>query len=101
MTTLRAPRAIIFDLDGTLVDTVDTRVDAWMETFPRFGIHPEREYLAPLMGTDGKLLVRMVAEHYGVAIGPGADNEIDISTARRVLSAFILSLLGWNSALHP
>jgi len=78
MTTSRAPRAIIFDLDGTLVDTVGTRVDSWMAVFPKFGIDPEPEFLAPLMGSDGKLLARMTAEHYGVPLKPGDDAQIDI-----------------------
>jgi HAD superfamily hydrolase (TIGR01509 family) len=80
---LRIPDAIIFDLDGTLVDTVGTRVESWMETFPHYGIQPEREHLAPLMGSDGRLLARMVAEHYGVPIGPGVDAEIDVEAGRR------------------
>ena len=89
MTTLRAPRAIIFDLDGTLVDTVGTRVHSWMAVFPRFGIEPEPEFLAPLMGSDGKLLARMVAEHYGVELDPGDDAQIDIEAGIefRVLNA--------------
>jgi HAD superfamily hydrolase (TIGR01509 family) len=84
-----APRAIIFDLDGTLVDTVGTRVHSWMAVFPRFGIQPEPEFLAPLMGSDGKLLARMVAEHYGVALQPGDDAQIDIEAGLefRVLNA--------------
>ena len=77
MTTTRAPGAIIFDLDGTLVDTVGTRVDSWMAVFPRFGIDPEPAFLAPLMGSDGKYLARMVAEEYGVTLKPGQDAEID------------------------
>ena len=84
-----APRAIIFDLDGTLVDTVGTRVHSWMAVFPRFGIDPDPEYLAPLMGSDGKYLARMVAEHYGVELRPGDDAEIDILAGAefRVLNA--------------
>ncbi len=78
MTTPGAPRAIIFDLDGTLVDTVGTRVESWMAVFPRFGIDPDPDYLAPLMGSDGKLLARMVAEHYGVRLQPDDDAQIDI-----------------------
>jgi len=89
MTTSRAPQAIIFDLDGTLVDTVGTRVDSWMEVFPNHGIDPEPAFLAPLMGSDGKLLARMVAEHYEVALKPGEDTLIDIEAgaAFRVLNA--------------
>jgi beta-phosphoglucomutase-like phosphatase (HAD superfamily) len=89
MTTSRAPQAIIFDLDGTLVDTVGTRVDSWMEVFPNHGIDPEPAFLAPLMGSDGKLLARMVAEHCEVALKPGEDALIDIEAgaAFRILNA--------------
>ncbi|MEX1297346.1 MAG: HAD family hydrolase [Candidatus Limnocylindrales bacterium] len=89
MTTTHAPRAIIFDLDGTLVDTVGTRVESWMAVFPRFGIEPDPEFLAPLMGSDGKYLARMVAEEYGVKLQPGDDAEIDRQAGAefRVLNA--------------
>ena len=89
MTTSRAPHAIIFDLDGTLVDTVGTRVDSWMAVFPRFGIEPDPGFLAPLMGSDGKYLARMTAEHYGVELQPGDDAQIDIQAGAefRVLNA--------------
>ena len=89
MTTPRAPRAIIFDLDGTLVDTVGTRVDSWMAVFPDHGIEPDPEFLAPLMGSDGKYLARMTAERYGVELKPGEDAEIDIEAGAefRVLNA--------------
>lgn len=57
-----APSAIIFDLDGTLVDTVGTRIDAWLATFAEIGVPVEREHLAGLIGADGKRLAREVAE---------------------------------------
>ena len=89
MTTSRAPRAIIFDLDGTLVDTVGTRVDSWMAVFPKHGIDADPGFLAPLMGSDGKYLARMTAEHYGVELQPGEDARIDIEAGDefRVLNA--------------
>jgi HAD superfamily hydrolase (TIGR01509 family) len=71
------PRAILFDLDGTLVDTVGIRVESWLEVFAVYGIHVDREFLAPLIGTDGKLLARIGAEHAGVVLGPGGDAEIE------------------------
>lgn len=36
------PRAIVFDLDGTLVDTVGTRIEAWLTTFAEMGIPAEQ-----------------------------------------------------------
>jgi len=77
------PQAVVFDLDGTLVDTVGTRVQAWLETFPQFGIDPDREFLGPLMGSDGRLLARTVAEHAGVPLAPGVDAEIDRAAGER------------------
>jgi HAD superfamily hydrolase (TIGR01509 family) len=77
MSGLRRPVAILFDLDGTLVDTVGVRVQAWTDTFPKFGIEPDPAFLPPLMGSDGRLLARMVAEHSGVALAPGMDEDID------------------------
>ena len=32
-----APTALVFDLDGTLVDTVETRIRAWLGVFEEFG----------------------------------------------------------------
>jgi beta-phosphoglucomutase-like phosphatase (HAD superfamily) len=37
-----APAAVVFDLDGTLVDTVETRIAAWLRTFDEFGIPADR-----------------------------------------------------------
>jgi HAD superfamily hydrolase (TIGR01509 family) len=74
---LPVPHAVLFDLDGTLVDTVGTRVEAWLETFQQFGLEPDRAFLAPLMGSDGRLLARMVGEHLGAPLAPGVDIELD------------------------
>jgi HAD superfamily hydrolase (TIGR01509 family) len=74
---LRQPEAVIFDLDGTLVDTVGTRIDAWLEVFERFGLPASRDQVAPLIGIDGRRLAREVTEAAGQPIDEGRAEEID------------------------
>lgn len=71
------PAALIFDLDGTLVDTVETRINAWLRTFEEYGIPAERGQVAKLIGSDGRRLARVVAEAAGRATDAGLAEEID------------------------
>lgn len=71
------PAALIFDLDGTLVDTVETRINAWLQTFEEYGIPAEHARVAKLIGSDGRRLARVVAEEAGWAIDDDLAEEID------------------------
>ena len=71
------PRAIIFDLDGTLVDTVETRIRAWLAVFAEADIPASYRQIAPLIGADGRRLAREVAWDAGVELAAGRDEEID------------------------
>jgi HAD superfamily hydrolase (TIGR01549 family) len=55
------PGCLLFDLDGTLVDTVNIRIEAWMRTFAEIGFPAERSHVAGLIGADGKRLAMEVA----------------------------------------
>jgi HAD superfamily hydrolase (TIGR01509 family) len=72
-----APAALVFDLDGTLVDTVDTRIRAWLAVFAEFNLPASRELVAPLIGIDGKRLARDVADAANRPLPPGRDEEVD------------------------
>ena len=61
----------MLDLDGTLVDTVGTRIDAWLRTFEEEGIPADRSLVAELIGSDGRQLARIV----GTASGTEVDDE--------------------------
>jgi len=61
MTSTRRPHAILFDLDGTLVDTVPARIDAWEATLGEAGIPTSRAQLEPMIGMDGRRLAREAA----------------------------------------
>jgi beta-phosphoglucomutase-like phosphatase (HAD superfamily) len=102
VTRVRAARAIIFDLDGTLVDTVGVRVTAWMDVFPTFGIEADREAVSLLMGSDGKLVARTVAESVGPSLQPGVDAEIDRVAGERFaeLNKQPLPLVGASEILE-
>jgi HAD superfamily hydrolase (TIGR01509 family) len=56
MRTPTRPDAIVFDLDGTLVDTVGARIEAWQAAFAERGIDVARERLEPMIGMDGRRL---------------------------------------------
>jgi len=77
MISRRAPEAILFDLDGTLVDTVPTRIDAWSAVFDEFDIPSTRAQLAPMIGIDGRRLAEAGAAAAGTILADGMAEEID------------------------
>lgn len=62
---LPRPRAVLLDLDGTLVDTVRTRIRAWLRVFEEEGIAADEPQVGELIGSDGKRLARVVADRAG------------------------------------
>src|SRR5207253_9769896 len=77
VSALPLPGAVVFDLDGTLVDTVDTRIRAWERALEEAGLPTTRERLAPLIGIDGKRLASEVAALAGKPIPDAVAEEID------------------------
>ncbi len=73
-TSLPRPDGLIFDLDGTLVDTVGARIDGWLEALAAAGLRATREQVAPMIGMDGKRLAREVAAAAGRELG---DEEVE------------------------
>jgi beta-phosphoglucomutase-like phosphatase (HAD superfamily) len=74
---LPRPDAVVFDLDGTLVDTVETRIQAWQQVFDEFGVQASREQLEPLIGVDGTRLAREVCALAGQPIDAKRAEVID------------------------
>ncbi|MEA2621502.1 MAG: hypothetical protein QOH61_412 [Chloroflexota bacterium] len=71
------PSALLFDLDGTLVDTVQDRIEAWMRTFAELGIKADRSHVAGLIGADGKRLAMEVAAIAGRKLSEDRAEAID------------------------
>ncbi|HYJ81918.1 MAG TPA: HAD family hydrolase [Allosphingosinicella sp.] len=53
----RAPRAALFDVDGTLVDTNDLHAAAWREAFLEFGLDKPVEEIRWQVGKGGDNLI--------------------------------------------
>jgi HAD superfamily hydrolase (TIGR01509 family) len=74
---LPLPEAVLFDLDGTLVDTVETRIEAWLLALEEAGHPTTRDRLGPLIGLDGKRLAREIAALAGESLDAERAEAID------------------------
>jgi len=77
LANLPLPDAVLFDLDGTLIDTVETRIVAWLAALEEAGIPTTREELAPRIGLDGRRLAREIAGLAGRPIDDARAEAID------------------------
>jgi HAD superfamily hydrolase (TIGR01509 family) len=74
---LPQPDAVVFDLDGTLVDTVERRIESWMRVFAEEGIAADRREVAALIGADGKHVARVVAKASGASMDDARAEAVD------------------------
>jgi len=77
LASLPLPGAVLFDLDGTLVDTVQSRIAGWVEALQSAGLPTGPSTLAPLIGLDGRRLAREIAALAGTPIDAARSEEID------------------------
>ncbi len=70
--------ALIFDMDGTLVDSMPLHLDAWEETSAEFGLPFDRAQLNEFGGIPTRKIVAILAEQHGL------DIDVDAFTRRKV-----------------
>lgn len=73
----RRPEAVVFDLDGTLVDTVPARIAGWTEVLAAHGIPVAPGQLEPTIGMDGRALAREMAAASGRRLSDAEAEAID------------------------
>jgi HAD superfamily hydrolase (TIGR01509 family) len=60
-------KAVIFDVDGTLVDSVDVHARSWVEAFQDYGVEVEFEVMRRQIGKGGDQIIRMFLSQQQVA----------------------------------
>ena len=69
-------RALIFDLDGTLVDTVYAHVFAWQKALAEAGMEIPGWLIHRRIGMSGGLFARAVARELGRALSPEEEQAL-------------------------
>src|SRR5574339_175109 len=69
-------RALIFDLDGTLVDTVYAHIFAWQKALTEAGMPIDGWRIHRKIGMSGGLFTRAVARELGRAISPEEEESL-------------------------
>ncbi len=69
-------RAFIFDLDGTLVDTVYAHVLAWQQALAEAGLEVEGWRIHRRIGMSGGLFTRALAREIGRPLSPEEQEQL-------------------------
>jgi HAD superfamily hydrolase (TIGR01549 family) len=94
MTTNPIDPAILFDLDGTLVDTAYQHVSAWAAALAKAGITIPHWKIHRRIGMSGKLLVRQLIREHGSGRGKSNRKELDIDRLEKQHDIFFKKLRG-------
>jgi HAD superfamily hydrolase (TIGR01509 family) len=70
-------KALIFDLDGTLIDSVYAHTLAWQNTFAQFGFDVPAYSIHRRIGMSGELLVKAVARERGRSLHKGDAGRLE------------------------
>ncbi|NOH31843.1 beta-phosphoglucomutase family hydrolase [Vibrio chagasii] len=77
---LTAYEGLIFDMDGTLIDTMPAHVQAWQQTAQEFGFHFEASWLHSLGGMPSYKIAGEVNRKYGLTLDPQAVSKFKMAS---------------------
>ena len=72
--------AVIFDLDGVLIDSMPSHVQAWQEVFQKLGIHLPADEIRMHEGEKAKITIRRFVRKHNLTL---SDGELDELIARK------------------
>lgn len=66
--TQQLPRLIIFDLDGTLIDTEPTSIRAWIDAAREFGLELSQDEVESFIGLNNEAVGKLARKRFGPTI---------------------------------
>lgn len=63
-------RALVFDVDGTLADTMHHHYEAWREVIRHYGVELGEDLFVELAGQPSPAVARVISERYGLELDP-------------------------------
>ena len=63
--TFAVPKAIVFDMDGTLIDSERLQLQCFMEVTRQYGYEARKELYLQCIGATGAMARKILAEAYG------------------------------------
>ncbi|MFA3792581.1 beta-phosphoglucomutase family hydrolase [Aliiglaciecola sp. SL4] len=66
MLDLSQYKGIVFDMDGTIIDSMGSHATAWQQTCESFGIPYDKEYIHSLGGVPTREIAKLLNEKYGL-----------------------------------
>jgi beta-phosphoglucomutase family hydrolase len=70
ITIPESTQALIFDVDGTLADSMPVHLQSWRVIGEKYGFHYSREDLERYAGMSGQEIVRIINEKNGLELDP-------------------------------
>lgn len=90
--TILGVRAVLFDIDGTLIDSVDAHARSWQESLAAFGVERTFEEVRAQIGKGGDLLMRALVPADRLA---QIEGELDADRARRFRALYLPHVVGF------
>ena len=84
--TLESFKGLIFDLDGTLVDSMPLHVAAWYKTAPEYGLSIDGEWIYRYGGVPSRKIAAMLGEAQGITL--------DCDAVARRKTAYYVAMIG-------
>jgi HAD superfamily hydrolase (TIGR01509 family) len=86
-TKIAQAKALIFDCDGTLADTMPLHWEAWHEAFAEVGLTCKTTFFHAFCGVPSRVIVETYNAEFGTELDPVAFSQIKQSYVRKKLMA--------------